>query len=124
MPSSLACWIRCGRRVFSLSVLLQAQSYSPPFFPSLIALQHPRVRYGACNAIGQMSTDFGPRENRQTAVCFQSLFHTQVVPGLCQVTQDVENPRVQVRLSTILYRPLPVNRRFSFGMPRRSAFAV
>lgn len=28
--------------------------------PRLIAAEHPRVRYAACNAIGQMCTDFAP----------------------------------------------------------------
>lgn len=31
---------------------------------------HPRVRYAACNAIGQMSTDFSP--------IFEKKFHEQV----------------------------------------------
>ena len=35
--------------------------------------QHPRVRYAACNALGQMATDFGPT--------FQKKFH-QKVSGL------------------------------------------
>jgi len=34
-------------------------------------LQHPRVRYAACNALGQMATDFGPT--------FQKKFHQKVV---------------------------------------------
>ena len=32
--------------------------------------QHPRVRYAACNAMGQISTDFGP--------VFQKKFHDKV----------------------------------------------
>lgn len=32
--------------------------------------QHPRVRYAACNAIGQMATDFAPT--------FQKKFHEKV----------------------------------------------
>lgn len=36
------------------------------FFPP----QHPRVRYAACNAIGQMATDFAPT--------FQKKFHDKV----------------------------------------------
>ena len=31
---------------------------------------HPRVRYAACNAVGQLSTDFAPG--------FQKKFHTRV----------------------------------------------
>ncbi|KAI8430146.1 hypothetical protein MSG28_000535 [Choristoneura fumiferana] len=35
---------------------------------------HPRVRYAACNAVGQMSTDFAP--------IFEKKFHDKVVPSL------------------------------------------
>ena len=35
-----------------------------------VVLQHPRVRYAACNAVGQMCTDFGPT--------LQKLFHARV----------------------------------------------
>lgn len=48
---------------------------------------HPRVRYAACNAIGQLSTDFGPN--------FQKKFHDRVVPELLAVMDDDANPRVQ-----------------------------
>lgn len=48
---------------------------------------HPRVRYAACNAIGQMSTDFAP--------VLQKQFHATVVPTLCMLLEDNENPRVQ-----------------------------
>lgn len=36
-------------------------------------VQHPRVRYAACNAIGQMATDFAPT--------FQKKFHDKVSHG-------------------------------------------
>lgn len=48
---------------------------------------HPRVRYAACNAIGQMSTDFAP--------VFEKKFHDRVVPGLLMLLDDNANPRVQ-----------------------------
>lgn len=48
---------------------------------------HPRVRYAACNAIGQMSTDFAP--------VFEKKFHDKVVPGLLMLLDDNLNPRVQ-----------------------------
>jgi len=54
-----------------------------PFFQD----PHPRVRWAACNTVGQMSTDFGPQ--------FQSMFHAQVLPALIGVMDDVGNPRVQ-----------------------------
>lgn len=48
---------------------------------------HPRVRYAACHALGQMSTDFAPK--------IQSQFHKIIVPALMHCMDDVENPRVQ-----------------------------
>jgi len=48
---------------------------------------HPRVRYAACNCIGQMATDFAPT--------FQKKYHTKVVPGLLMILEDEQNPRVQ-----------------------------
>lgn len=55
---------------------------------------HPRVRYAACNAIGQMSTDFAP--------VFEKKFHEQVIPGLLHLLDDVENPRVQAHAGAAL----------------------
>ncbi|CAF1396582.1 unnamed protein product [Didymodactylos carnosus] len=48
---------------------------------------HPRVRYAACNALGQMSTDFQGT--------FQKKFHSMVIPGLLSVLDDHDNPRTQ-----------------------------
>ncbi|CAF1354053.1 unnamed protein product [Adineta ricciae] len=48
---------------------------------------HPRVRYAACNALGQMSTDFQGT--------FQKKFHAKVIPGLLSILDDHENPRTQ-----------------------------
>lgn len=45
------------------------------------------MRYAACNAIGQMSTDFAP--------VFEKKFHDRVVPGLLMLLDDNANPRVQ-----------------------------
>lgn len=55
---------------------------------------HPRVRYAACNAIGQMSTDFAP--------IFEKKFHEQVVPGLLNLLGDFANPRVQAHAGAAL----------------------
>lgn len=55
---------------------------------------HPRVRYAACNAIGQMSTDFAPT--------FEKKFHAQVIPGLLLLLDDVQNPRVQAHAGAAL----------------------
>lgn len=45
------------------------------------------MRYAACNALGQMSTDFAP--------VFEKKFHARVVPGLLMLLDDNANPRVQ-----------------------------
>ncbi|XP_071539871.1 importin-5 [Panulirus ornatus] len=55
---------------------------------------HPRVRYAACNAIGQMASDFAP--------IFQKKFHEIVVPGLLHVMDDGVNPRVQAHAGAAL----------------------
>lgn len=55
---------------------------------------HPRVRYAACNAIGQMATDFAP--------IFEKKYHEQVVPGLLSLLDDVANPRVQAHAGAAL----------------------
>jgi hypothetical protein len=48
---------------------------------------HPRVRYAACNCIGQMATDFAP--------AFQKKYQAKVIPGLLFILEDEANPRVQ-----------------------------
>ncbi|RDD39148.1 Importin-5 [Trichoplax sp. H2] len=57
--------------------------------------EHPRVRYAACNAIGQMSTDF--------AEYFQKKFHDKVLPQLLDLMDDIANPRVQAHACAALY---------------------
>ena len=49
---------------------------------------HPRVRWAAINAIGQLSTDLGPDLQVQD--------HGQVLPALAASMDDFQNPRVQV----------------------------
>lgn len=49
---------------------------------------HPRVRWAAINAIGQLSTDLGPD--------LQVKYHQQVLPALAGAMDDFQNPRVQV----------------------------
>lgn len=48
---------------------------------------HPRVRHAACNAVGQMATDFAPD--------FQEKFHAKTIPSLLELLDDHANPRVQ-----------------------------
>lgn len=49
---------------------------------------HPRVRWAAINAIGQLSTDLGPE--------LQTQFHHRLLPALVGAMDDFQNPRVQV----------------------------
>ena len=49
---------------------------------------HPRVRWAAINAIGQLSTDLGPD--------LQVKFHHLVLPALAGAMDDFQNPRVHV----------------------------
>ncbi|CAJ2677416.1 unnamed protein product [Trifolium pratense] len=49
--------------------------------------QHPRVRWAAINAIGQLSTDLGPD--------LQVQYHQGVLPALAAAMDDFQNPRVQ-----------------------------
>ncbi|TWW64295.1 Importin-5 [Takifugu flavidus] len=55
---------------------------------------HPRVRYAACNAIGQMATDFAPT--------FQKKFHDKVISTLLETMKDQSNPRVQAHAAAAL----------------------
>lgn len=48
---------------------------------------HHRVRYAACNALGQMSNDFAPT--------IQKKFHDKIIPALLLVMEDFATPRVQ-----------------------------
>lgn len=49
--------------------------------------QHYRVRYAACNALGQMANDFAPS--------LQKKFHNKIIPALLLVLDDFATPRVQ-----------------------------
>lgn len=66
----------------------------PPCLSIACIFQHPRVRYAACNAVGQMSTDFAP--------VFEKKFHDKVIPGLLMVLDDNANPRVQAHAGAAL----------------------
>lgn len=55
---------------------------------------HPRVRWAAINAIGQLSTDLGPE--------LQTQYHQSVLPALAGAMGDFQNPRVQVSPDIIL----------------------
>lgn len=53
-----------------------------------------RVRHAACNALGQMATDFAPD--------FQEKFHSRVIPDLTTLLDDHANPRVQAHAGAAL----------------------
>ncbi|KAL8159533.1 hypothetical protein V2J09_001070 [Rumex salicifolius] len=53
---------------------------------------HPRVRWAAINAIGQLSTDLGPD--------LQAKFHHVVLPALAGAMDDYQNPRVQAHAAS------------------------
>ncbi|XP_054167473.1 importin-5-like [Oppia nitens] len=59
-----------------------------------LADTHPRVRYAACNALGQMATDFCP--------IFENNYHSKVVPNLLILLDDYNNPRVQAHSGAAL----------------------
>ncbi|XP_013628816.1 PREDICTED: importin-5-like isoform X2 [Brassica oleracea var. oleracea] len=53
---------------------------------------HPRVRWAAINAIGQLSTDLGPD--------LQNQHHQRVLPALAAAMDDLQNPRVQAHAAS------------------------
>ncbi|KAJ9131896.1 hypothetical protein P3X46_034799 [Hevea brasiliensis] len=53
---------------------------------------HPRVRWAAINAIGQLSTDLGPD--------LQIKYNQQVLPALAGAMDDFQNPRVQAHAAS------------------------
>ena len=55
---------------------------------------HARVRYAACNALGQMSTDFKP--------VMQTKYNAIIVPALMEAMSDVQNPRVQAHAAAAM----------------------
>ncbi|GER50738.1 importin beta-3 [Striga asiatica] len=55
---------------------------------------HPRVRWSAINAIGQLSTDLGPE--------LQVQYHQRVLPALVAAMDDFQNPRVQAHAASAI----------------------
>ncbi|KAJ9695633.1 hypothetical protein PVL29_010892 [Vitis rotundifolia] len=53
---------------------------------------HPRVRWAAINAIGQLSTDLGPE--------LQVKYHQRLLPALAAAMDDFQNPRVQAHAAS------------------------
>ncbi|KAH9250532.1 hypothetical protein BASA81_011637 [Batrachochytrium salamandrivorans] len=59
-----------------------------------LADPHPRVRHAACNAIGQMCTDFAPK--------IQDKYYDVILTHLVPVMDDVQHPRVQTYAAAAL----------------------
>jgi importin-5 len=55
---------------------------------------HPKARWAACQAIGQMCTDLGPE--------LQTAKHQLIVPGLMGVMDDFSQPRVQAHAAAAI----------------------
>ena len=55
---------------------------------------HPRVRYAACNAAGQLSTDFTP--------IIQQRFHEQILTKLIPAMDEADFPRVQAHAAAAI----------------------
>ncbi|PHT99764.1 hypothetical protein BC332_29552 [Capsicum chinense] len=60
----------------------------------LICDNHPRVRWAAIHAIGQLSMHMSPQ--------FQEQYHQQVLPALIKVWSDFDNPRLQARATSTM----------------------
>ncbi|KAI8073867.1 armadillo-type protein [Gongronella butleri] len=55
---------------------------------------HPRVRYAACNALGQMATDFAP--------FLQKNYHQPLITTLLPLMEDTAQPRVQAHCAAAM----------------------
>ena len=56
--------------------------------------QHAKVRWAACQALGQMCTDLGPELQNQE--------HVRILPGLMAIMDDFSQPRVQAHASAAI----------------------
>jgi hypothetical protein len=75
-----------------LQVLLKDMGSVVEMILTSLGDPHPRVRWAAINALGQLSTDLGPH--------LQKNFHARVLPALLNSMDDFQSPRVQVCEST------------------------
>ncbi|XP_049848859.1 importin-5-like [Schistocerca gregaria] len=57
------------------------------FILPTIDSEHPRVRWACLNAIGQLAIDFSPK--------FIEKFHQLLIPKVCEMFDDAQNPRIQ-----------------------------
>jgi hypothetical protein len=65
---------------------------------------HPRVRYAACNCLGQLASDFGYLETAPSVdlSSFQSAFHGTVLPAILFAMDDASSPRVMAHAASAL----------------------
>ncbi|KAI3711276.1 hypothetical protein L2E82_41250 [Cichorium intybus] len=57
---------------------------------------HPRVRWTAINAIGQLSIDLGPN--------LQVQYHQRVLTALASAMDGFQNPRVQAHVASAMFQ--------------------
>ena len=96
LPPSFPFSLSCLHRSIYDSLLLFVYPFLFQYSVLLSSyfLQHHRVRYAACNALGQLSTDFSPQ--------IQTSHHYKIVPALLSVLDDFANPRVQTHAGAAL----------------------
>ncbi|KAI5084377.1 hypothetical protein GOP47_0000546 [Adiantum capillus-veneris] len=77
-------------------VMVKTMNLEPVVNMVLTAFQdsHPRVRWAAINAIGQLSTDLGPE--------LQENYHQRVLPALVGAMDDFHSPRVQAHAAAAI----------------------
>lgn len=56
--------------------------------------EHPRVRWAALNALGQLASDYRP--------VFQTAYHETVMPLFCVMLGDHDNPKVQANAAAAI----------------------
>ena len=84
-----ACRLEASRMGHTSSEILPAYSHQllPFVCAQGLADPHAKVRWAACQALGQLCTDLGPE--------LQQDEHTRILPGLMAVMGDFSQPRVQ-----------------------------
>lgn len=95
MVNNTQMWQARHAAMMALSLIAEGchQRLKDPL-PDIVAMvlaraedEHPRVRWAALNALGQLAEDFRPT--------FQTKYHETVMPVLCRHLEDVNNPKVQ-----------------------------
>ena len=83
------CRLEASRMGRTSSEILPAYSHQPPVLVHAqgLADPHAKVRWAACQALGQLCTDLGPE--------LQQDEHARILPGLMAVMGDFSQPRVQ-----------------------------